>query len=1087
MSFLTLRQSTLCALLISWSLLPCAALAQEFAFERLWPTLPQPWYFDSSDGIAIDSARNVYVSDFSNNRVLKFTADGRLLTQLDFGGISVLPYDLEVDAEDALYVLDFFDGRVIRFSSTGERLLVWDEHEGEGEGLLDSPVGLAVADDGSVFIADRDTGLVSKFTNDGLFLLSFGAGELLTPFDVDMLPDGNVIVSDNEAGRLLVYSAEGQLLRSWSTVAHNVSRPRGIEIIVAEPGGDPTILLAASTYVVRYSLDGDFLGFFGEEGLDDGQFRLPSFVAFDRERGVYVTDSFVNRVQRFTLDGEFLQAWSAASSEPGAFYRPRSIVTTSDGDVLVLDGGNDRIQRFDPDGAFIGEFGMGASTSVSLDAFTIDANDHVYVTDPSAGLVAQFRPNGALVRAWGHRGEGPDDFGYISDIAVNSAGDVYVTDSDKHTVQVYDTRGAFIAQWGPNEATVDVVIPFEGPRAIAVDSSDNVYVADLGGDSDYAIRKFTAEGEFLLDLVPNGSRPGEAILVTGMTIDTNGNIYVTEPFRPRLQVFGPLGELIAHVSAEGTAPGQFNEVYDVALGLDGRVYTVELINNRVQSFVLSDTLPNNKAIIVSSRVSPDSFDNDARLQTAVQASANLAYQALALQGYTKENVFFISDNPNFDLDLNGLPDDVDGEPDTDVLREAIVDWASDADNLILYMIGGAGGNAFLLREFQIDIDLKGFLPVLELLFYSTIDTYLDTLDIPGATMVLIDASDSGRAISRITATPGERRIVISSTGGDEPAYFLSQGALSFSNYFWIQVFNGQNALQAFSTARAAMGTAVNYQSPQLDDDGTGVGNEPTDGAVAEAADFFNLTPQNAVAPQLTGVSPPQIIAPDDVSADFFVENITDDTGLLSRVWGVVTPPTVAPTDDPKGEEEDLTSAVVDLPEFDLAAVGNGRFEGTFDEFNDPGKYLIDFFAQDETLAVSQGKRTSVEKVLVPSNLVISVYNAETNEPIADATVYIPELRVDPYVTGEAGIVVIPNIDGGAIEITVEAESYPSQTQRVSVAGEGIETVAFQMGEVSGAGCFGAGRGHAGGDAAGWLVALVLLPLFLARSRQSPRP
>src|SRR5512145_2825860 len=50
--------------------------ALAYRFERLWPELPQPWYFSSPTGIAIDAAGNVYVADKSHNRIQKFDANG---------------------------------------------------------------------------------------------------------------------------------------------------------------------------------------------------------------------------------------------------------------------------------------------------------------------------------------------------------------------------------------------------------------------------------------------------------------------------------------------------------------------------------------------------------------------------------------------------------------------------------------------------------------------------------------------------------------------------------------------------------------------------------------------------------------------------------------------------------------------------------------------------------------------------------------------------------------------------------------------------------------------------------------------------
>ncbi len=47
-----------------------------YQFDRVWPSLPQPWYFQSPRGMAVDGAGHVYVADAWNNQVVKLTVNG---------------------------------------------------------------------------------------------------------------------------------------------------------------------------------------------------------------------------------------------------------------------------------------------------------------------------------------------------------------------------------------------------------------------------------------------------------------------------------------------------------------------------------------------------------------------------------------------------------------------------------------------------------------------------------------------------------------------------------------------------------------------------------------------------------------------------------------------------------------------------------------------------------------------------------------------------------------------------------------------------------------------------------------------------
>ena len=69
-------------------------------------------------------------------------------------------------------------------------------------------------------------------------------------------------------------------------------------------------------------------------------------------------------------------------------------------------------------------------------------------------------------------------------VAVDSSDNVYVADQLNHRIQKFDSDGAFITKWG-SQGTGDG--QFTHPQRAALDSSDNVYVAD---GSNNRIQKF---------------------------------------------------------------------------------------------------------------------------------------------------------------------------------------------------------------------------------------------------------------------------------------------------------------------------------------------------------------------------------------------------------------------------------------------------------------------------------------------------------------------------------------------------------------------------------------------------------------------
>ncbi len=116
-------------LAITVLLLPTLASSEEtYKFERMWPTLKQPWYFNQPTGIAVDSSGFVYVAD-GNNRIQKFTSDGQFVAKWgSYGhgdGEFQYPRGIAVDSSGFVYVADYENNRIQKFTSDGQFVDKW--------------------------------------------------------------------------------------------------------------------------------------------------------------------------------------------------------------------------------------------------------------------------------------------------------------------------------------------------------------------------------------------------------------------------------------------------------------------------------------------------------------------------------------------------------------------------------------------------------------------------------------------------------------------------------------------------------------------------------------------------------------------------------------------------------------------------------------------------------------------------------------------------------------------------------------------------------------------------------------------------
>jgi uncharacterized protein (TIGR03663 family) len=278
---------------------------------------------------------------------------------------------------------------------------------------LNAPRSLAFAKDGTLYIADSRNHRVIHADTTGKVLHQWGTfadgvsvplgnSTLNEPWGIAVSDDGFVYVTDTWNHRIEKFDKAGKFIKAWGIFGQGETPealygPRGLAV---DSKGRVYLTDTGNKRVVVFDADGNYVTQFGSAGFEPGQFDEPVGIAVDKNGTVYVVDTWNQRVQTFVPvengvsmmfvpDKQWdIYGWFGQSLENKPF-----IAVNDDGHVFITDPDGFRVQEFDQNGEVIrvwGDFGNAPSNFGLPSGIAIDGEGHVWVTDSVYNRVMRF-------------------------------------------------------------------------------------------------------------------------------------------------------------------------------------------------------------------------------------------------------------------------------------------------------------------------------------------------------------------------------------------------------------------------------------------------------------------------------------------------------------------------------------------------------------------------------------------------------------------------------------------------------------------------------------------------------------------------
>lgn len=523
--------------------------------------------------LALTARCELFVASFGNHRIHRYsetngTAIGTgIFVAAGNGGLN-LPHGMAFGPDGNLYVASAGNDAVLRYNGTNGAFL--NEFISATNGYLDYPVWLEFRPDGFLYVSSQLNHSIVRFnaTNGafgGVFVPN-GSGGLNGPSGMTWGPDGHLYVVGRFGHHVLKYDGtNGAFLGTVVAAGSALAQPFGVKF---GPDSHLYVVSGNSNAVARFHGEtGAYLGNFVASG--SGGLSLPIDLAFGPNGDLFVASFNNNKVARFNgSTGAYVSDFVASGA--GSLGAPNFLVFRP-------------ARTFSTNIPGIGPIGPIEQRHLGL-TFTegpaADALGNVYFSDVQASRIYKSDTRGLLSIFLTNSSA-------CNGLMFDQAGRLIACQRDQRRVVAIDVATTNITPLASNFTGR----PFIGPNDLVIDSARGVYFTDpnySSGQVGYtqSVYYVSAAG-VVSQIASNLSRPNGVILSLdertlfvvlggagrlmsysilspgvvgpgatntipqtgdGMTIDTQGNLYLCQPSANQILVRSPAGATLGQIT-----------------------------------------------------------------------------------------------------------------------------------------------------------------------------------------------------------------------------------------------------------------------------------------------------------------------------------------------------------------------------------------------------------------------------------------------------------------------------------------------------------------------------------------------------------